>query len=307
MPMNIGMPPGAVGASGIPVNQIVEKMGQVLSGPAPGASASAQEKPLGCAHPGKNESRTGFTRYCSGTARSTSRQWLGYSRASKLRWSDSSAHRLKAMMPGALKLRPRQPTVGMQHHHQHNRCQPHRPAAIAVVGAMATAFAAPPAQPTSSWGQPATNGWGQDAGQAQNNQQAAAQTPAQPAASSGWGQPAPQTAGGWGAPQAAEIPAPPPVPRAEITDKVQGGGLLTGIDDKAIDRIFGEIGVQESVSHTLVNSGGEPVSNFFTTGSSSSATHGRTDAHAGSSSFCPGSRCRYVAASARAKRPPSAA
>ncbi len=47
-----------------------------------------------------------------------------------------------------------------------------------------------------------------------------------------------------------------------MTDKVAGGGLLTGIDDKAIDKIFGEIGVQESVSKTLVNSGGEPVSNF---------------------------------------------
>ena len=57
-------------------------------------------------------------------------------------------------------------------------------------------------------------------------------------------------------------PPQPPSVRPEVTDKVQGGGLLTGIDDKAIDRIFGEIGVQESVSKTLVNSGAEPVSNF---------------------------------------------
>ena len=102
---------------------------------------------------------------------------------------------------------------------------------------------------------PAASGWGTP--------------PEVPAANAGWNQPAAAPASnGWGAaaPQAPAAPPAPPMPpqpvKAEVTDKVQGGGLLSGIDDRAIDRIFGEIGVQESVSKTLVNSGAEPVSNF---------------------------------------------
>jgi predicted regulator of Ras-like GTPase activity (Roadblock/LC7/MglB family) len=137
----------------------------------------------------------------------------------------------------------------------------------------------PAAQPTSSWGQPAGSSWGEAPAAAAVGQPAQSAAPAgqsswgNDTAAGGWGQPPAPMANSWATPPAqtpagaAPPPPPPPPPeppaiKPEITDKVQGGGLLTGIDDKAIDRIFGEIGVQEPVSKGLVNSGGEPVSNF---------------------------------------------
>jgi len=149
------------------------------------------------------------------------------------------------------------------------------------------AVAQPQAQPTSTWGQSAGNSWGDSAAISQQNQVVSqAQSPVGSAAwgaesnNNSWGQPAAPMGNSWASgPQASQpspsiAPAPPapPAPHAipsvkpEVTDKVQGGGLLSGIDDKAIDRIFGEIGVQESVSKGLVNSGAgsgaEPESNF---------------------------------------------
>jgi len=256
----IGMPPGAAGSpvlsSGIPVNQIVEKMGQVLGG-----TADGQES----------------------------------------RWDVPIQERVKSgqvsqeMQPVAAQAPAPQPasTWGQQPAFE----APAAPAAASDQTGWGAATAAPAANnwgqeaapasgapAASSWSQPATSSWGDAPAVAAVSQQNPVVSQSQAPVSSGWGNvpenAAPAGGNSWGqapaapaantwasAPQEQQAPPPPPpqpMPsvKPEITDKVAGGGLLSGIDDRAIDKIFGEIGVQESVSKTVVNSGGEPVSNF---------------------------------------------
>ncbi len=147
------------------------------------------------------------------------------------------------------------------------------------------------AQDNSPWATPAapqpaqSSGWSNTPAAAPAPVQAAAESspwntaPQTPAASSGWNQAQPQTqapANTWAA--APQNPAPPVVATpaqqavsggwgneaptakaAEITDKGKAGGLFN-IDNNAIDEIFGGMGVKESVSQTVVNTGSGEVS-----------------------------------------------
>ncbi|MBU6451464.1 MAG: roadblock/LC7 domain-containing protein [Cyanobacteria bacterium REEB67] len=291
--MNIGMPPGAVGngapvlSSGIPVNQIVEKMGQVLGGQSQGASAGDQESRWDVPIQERVKSSQEIA-----PVQAVQAAPQAFQNAPAPSWGQPAPVEMPASPPPAVDNNAWGAPAPANSWGQ--EAAPAAPAAPSWESTPASAGSGwgsgdgvplPTAQPTSTWGQPATSGWG-DPPAAANNQAAPAisqsqtplagsgwGTPADPAnggqtnGGSAWGQPPAPVATGWGAPPppAPEaVPSSPPqaAPRAEITDKVQGGGLLTGIDDKAIDRIFGEIGVQESVSKTVVNSGGEPVSNF---------------------------------------------
>ena len=200
----VGMP-GQPGG-GIPVNQIVDKMDQVLAG-----GGQAQGQP------------------------------------SDDRWDVPIQERIKQGQG--------QPAMAPE------------PAPAQINNGWQAAPEAPPApMPVSGWGevaQPAqtsNSGWPQTAPTpVQQGAGWAQEAPAAPApAPSGWGAaapaPAPAPAPAWNQAPAAPAPQAPQV-HAEITDKAKGGGLFN-INDSDIDNIFGGIGVKESVSQSVVNTGG---------------------------------------------------
>ncbi len=124
----------------------------------------------------------------------------------------------------------------------------------------AAAEAAPAAAP--AWNSapaaaaPAPSGWGVEPPAAAPTLPApsawAAEPPAAPAAPAGaeaWGQPP-----AWG--QASPTPAPAAPPAPEVTDRNNAGGMFN-LADRDIDKIFGDnLGVSEPVGRTLVNTGG---------------------------------------------------
>ncbi|MBS1993780.1 MAG: roadblock/LC7 domain-containing protein, partial [Cyanobacteria bacterium SZAS LIN-3] len=290
MQPQIGMPPGAAGSpvmsSGIPVNQIVEKMGQVLGG---NAEESRWDVPI------QERIKSGQSSQEMPAVAAAEVQQAPVPAASSWGQPAFEAPQAPAMAaaPAPAQAADSASSWGTSSSSWGQEPAAAAPAASGWDSQPAAAPVAsgwdsqPAAQTASGWNQPATSSWGDapanNAISQQNPIVSQNQAPvgaaawgngADTAGSSGassWGQPAAPAASSWAsAPQQAAPPPPPPPPpppqppavRPEITDKVAGGGLLSGIDDRAIDRIFGEIGVQESVSKTVVNSGGEPVSNF---------------------------------------------
>jgi predicted regulator of Ras-like GTPase activity (Roadblock/LC7/MglB family) len=238
--------------SNIPVNQIVDKMGEVLAG---GQAQASQDA----------------------------------------RWELPIADRMKMQQSGADIGVPEQPAQPAQTGWQSNapvasgwNQQPQAQAEVQSGWGVSAPQAQPQAQPVAE----AQSPWGNTQAQAVesspwgNTQAPAAVQPvAQAAESSPWGNTqaqavsAPQPvapaveASPWGNAQAQSAPsawnqpspaAPPAMPTvaapaaaapSEITDKGKAGGLFN-LDNNAIDKIFDGIGVTESVSQTVVNSGG---------------------------------------------------
>lgn len=200
----VGMP-GQPGG-GIPVNQIVDKMGQVLAG---GGAAQAQ--------PADD------------------------------RWDVPIQERIKQQSQSQQTAMPEPAPAQINNGWQAAPAQAPAPAPVSGWGDVAQ-----PAQSNNGWPQTAPTPVQQGAGWAQE-----APAPAQAQAPGGWNAaapaPTPAPAPAWN--QAPAAPAPAPAAHAEITDKAKGGGLFN-INDSDIDNIFGGIGVKESVSQSVVNTGG---------------------------------------------------
>ena len=160
LPMNIGMPPGALGASGIPVNQIVEKMGQVLGGPVPGASISAQESRWDV--PIQERMKAG-----QASQENVPVQPAQAPAPAASGWGSPAPANFEAPAQAA----PAQsndawgaPAPAAANNSSWDAAPPLAPGNGAGAGhgsgwGSGDGVAAPPAQPTSSWGQPATSGW----------------------------------------------------------------------------------------------------------------------------------------------------
>ncbi|MBX9939614.1 MAG: roadblock/LC7 domain-containing protein [Candidatus Obscuribacterales bacterium] len=257
--------------SNIPVNQIVDKMGEVLAG---GQAQAKQDDrwELPIADRKKMQQSGGDTGGFGETQPTQSAQ-TGWQSSAPVApgWNQQPQAQNEVQSGWGVPAQPQaQPTAEAQSPWGNTQAQP-APQAQAVESSPwgnTQAQPAPQAQAVESspWG----NTQAQPAPQAQavesspwGNTQAQSAPQAQAVESSPWGntqaQPAPAA---WAqpsavAPPAMPAPAAPAVSSApsEITDKGKAGGLFN-LDNNAIDKIFDGIGVTESVSQTVVNSGG---------------------------------------------------
>ncbi|MDQ5934766.1 MAG: hypothetical protein QG574_2072 [Cyanobacteriota bacterium erpe_2018_sw_21hr_WHONDRS-SW48-000092_B_bin.40] len=258
--MPAAAPPAApaVNSSGIPVNQIVEKMGTVLGGPAAGAdsrwdlpiqerSKETKAEPEQAPAPVQSFAQPAAPAAWGETPAASSTWGTHPEQPTTTPWGAVSAAPEPAQSPAAA------------------------PSGWGSEPAAPAAWAAPAAAPVAPAGTPSPTAWGTEAPTAAapaNSWDAAA------AASPGWGsEPQPQAAPAsapdqWGQPPAwgqSQVPqaaaptfAPAPVAAPEVTDKTAPSGMFN-LGDQDIDKIFGDnLGVSEPVGRTLVNNGAEP-------------------------------------------------
>ncbi|CAF0730821.1 unnamed protein product [Rotaria sordida] len=268
-------PVTAVGTSGIPVNQIVEKMGVVLGGPAGAAADSRWDLPIQ-ERPKEVQNETPAAAapaaFSAPAAPAASPAW-GETPAPTNTWGTHPEQPTTTpwgavSAPADAPLPSAAPADGMS-----NWGNVEVPFSATSAPAEAPAAWAAPAQaapsPTAwctvgsttvptvgcrcwSLSAPCRRRWGADSTQIPAPAPAPAQNPTQApaAAADQWGQPP-----AWGqaqVPQAAAPAAP------EVTDKAAPGGMFN-LGDQDIDKIFGDnLGVSEPVGRTLVNNGAEP-------------------------------------------------
>lgn len=253
----------AVGSSGIPVNQIVEKMGAVLGGTAAGAGTDSRwDLPIqerskeNNAEPAQTPPAQNFAQPAAPTA------W-GETPAPSNTWGTHPEQPTTTPW-GAVSASPDAPQAS----------NAAAPAAAGWGGDQLPFAAAAPSAAPAAWSAPAPaapspTAWGTEAPAAANTWDVAAP------ASSGWGDapttpvptapaatPANTDTDQWGQPPSwgqAQVPqAPSPVAAPEVTDKAAPSGMFN-LGDQDIDKIFGDnLGVSESVGRTLVNNGAEP-------------------------------------------------
>ncbi len=253
----------AVTSSGIPVNQIVEKMGTVLGGPAAGAdsrwdlpiqerSKETKAEPEQAPAPVQTFAQPAAPAAWGETPAASSTWGTHPEQPTTTPWGAVSA------APEPAQASPALAPSGWG-------SEPAAPAAWAAP--------APAAAPVMPAGAPSPTAWGTEAPSAvapANSWDTASAA----AAPSGWGsEPQPQAAPAsapdqWGQPPAwgqAQVPqapaptfAPAPVAAPEVTDKAAPSGMFN-LGDQDIDKIFGDnLGVSEPVGRTLVNNGAEP-------------------------------------------------
>jgi len=266
VPAPSAVPVPAVSSSGIPVNQIVEKMGVVLGGSAPAGADSRWDLPI---QERSKETKPEETLPISASAQ-PSPAW-GETPAPTNTWGTH----------------PDQPSTtpwGAASAPADGQLPSAAPAADAMGGWGEAPAPFAPAADTPAWSAPAPTqsapsptAWGTEAPVAAtpawDTGNAGASASASAPAPSGWGTepPQPQAAPAsesdqwgqppaWGQPQVPQAAAPAfaPAPSPEVTDKAAPGGMFN-LGDQDIDKIFGEnLGVSEPVGRTLVNNGAEP-------------------------------------------------
>ncbi len=250
----------AANSSGIPVNQIVEKMGAVLGGPSTGAD-SRWDLPI--------QERTKETKAEPEQAPAPVQNFA--QPAAPAAWGETPA------ASSTWGTHPEQPTT-TPWGAVSAAPDPAQSTAAAPPGwgsqpASPAAWAAPDAAADAPAGTPSPTAWGTEAPAATAPAPANSWDAAAPS-SPGWGsEPQPQAAPAsapdqWGQPPAwgqAQVPqaaaptsAPVPVAAPEVTDKAAPSDMFN-LGDQDIDKIFGDnLGVSEPVGRTLVKSGAEP-------------------------------------------------